>query len=233
MENMVNVIFGDRKSYEDWELLLEGMKISFPEAKTKMVGLPGADGSLDLTEINGPVKYENRKVEFKFSRESGYENWHNLSSDIASYLHGKRLKVVVDTDPQFYYEGRMALESTKNDDILTSITITGTVDPYKYDFDDGTEDWLWDTFDFENGIIREYADIPVDGQCSILLVGRDKYSEPVITCSVPMVLTFGEVTVDLPAGTTKVYELLLGPGDHELIFTGAGIVSVSYRGGIL
>ncbi len=230
---MVNVIFGDKRSYDDWGLLLEEMKISFPVAKTKLVDLPGADGELDLTEINGPIKYESRKIEFSFSRESGYESWHSLSSEIAAAIHGKRLKVILETDPNYYYIGRFELESEKVDDVLANITISGVVDPYKYDLEDGTEDWLWDPFNFETGIIREYGNIRINGSGTIHVFGREKYTEPVITCSSPMTLVCGAITVALPAGTTKVYELLLGPGDHALNFTGKGTVTVSYRGGML
>lgn len=230
---MINVLFGEMRSYDDWGLLMEQMKISFPDPKIKTVDLPGADGAVDLTEINGPVKYENREIEFIFSREVEYESWHNLVSRIASVLHGKRLRVILDTDPNFFYVGRFELNSEKTDDVLARISITGKVEPYKYDLEDGTEDWLWDLLDFEEGIIREYGNVPVNGTGSITVVGRDKYTEPIITCSTPMVLTRGQITVNLPAGTTKVYELLLGPGDHNLVFTGNGIITVSYRGGVL
>lgn len=230
---MINVLFGEMRSYDDWGLLMEQMKISFPDPKTKTVDLPGADGAVDLTEINGPVKYENREIEYIFSREIEYESWHNLVSRIASVLHGKRLRVILDTDPNFFYIGRFELNTEKTDDVLTKISITGKVEPYKYDLEDGTEDWLWDLLDFEEGIIREYGNIPINGTGTITVVGRDKYTEPVITCSTPMVLTCGQITVNLPAGTTKVYELLLGPGDHNLVFTGNGVVTVSYRGGVL
>lgn len=229
----VNVLFGDKKSYDDWGLLLERMKISFPDAKTKPVDLPGADGVLDLTEINGPVKYETRKVEFSFSCIAGYGEWHSLASQIASAVHGRRLKVMLDTDPGYYYIGRFELETEKTDDVLAGVTITGTVDPYKYDIEDGTEAWLWDPFNFRTGIIRNYGNVAIVGTGSITVIGRDKYAEPVITCSAPMSLSCGGISVDLPAGTTKVYELQLGPGSHELVFKGTGTVTVSYRGGML
>lgn len=229
----VNIQFGDCGSYADWGLLLEKMKISFPDPKTKQADLPGADGSLDLTDVNGPTRYENRKIELTFSREAEYGSWHSLASRIASALHGKRLKAVFDTDPGYFYEGRFTLESEKSNDVMAQVTITGDVEPYKYDFDDGTGDWLWDTFDFETGIIREYANIPINGRGTIIVDGRDKYVEPVITCSAPMVLACGSVTIELPEGTTKAYELPMGPGEHELKFTGTGVVTVAYRGGIL
>ena len=34
-------------------------------------------------------------------------------------------------------------------------------DPYKYNVADSTEDWLWDSFDFETGIIDEGTEITV------------------------------------------------------------------------
>lgn len=96
-----------------------------------------------------------------------------------------------------------------------------------------TGDWLWDPFSLMDGIVREYKDIKVLGKREIIIAGRKKRVIPTITCSSPMTLTYGKLTLNLPAGKTKVYELQLGEGEHALEFSGNGTVSVSYRGGSL
>jgi hypothetical protein len=52
--------------------------------------------------------------------------------------------------------------------------IEADVDPFKYDVFSSDEDWEWDIFDFENGIINEAAEIVVNGATSFMLVGRRK-----------------------------------------------------------
>ena len=56
---------------------------------------------------------------------------------------------------------------------------------------------------------------------------------PVFECSSKMKLTYGEVDYILPEGRSKILDLQLGEGEHYLVFTGSGIISVDYRGGRL
>lgn len=235
MENelMMNVLFDSYKSYDDWGLLLESIFISFPSPVENKISVPGRDGKLDLSEIVSQITYDEREIKLTFSLVGSYEDWHKRSSHIANAIHGKIVKIILDTDPGFYYIGRIVLESEKNDDVFENIVISGTVDPFKYDMEDGTGDWLWDPFSFEDGIIREYRGIIVNGSKTVIVPGRRKRAMPSITCSAPMELSCGKITVNLPVGTTKVYELQLGEGEHELVFRGKGIVSISYRGGSL
>lgn len=55
-----------------------------------------------------------------------------------------------------------ALEShTLRDRLSSTFTITGTCNPFKRSVYDGTNDWLWDDFNFETDIVRNYTDIPL------------------------------------------------------------------------
>ena len=92
----VDVLFGDVKSHEDWGLKLETIQLSFPEAKTDQIDIPGANGVIDLTEVNGQVCYKNRTMTLTFSLDDDYAKWHLLSSRIAKELHGKVINVLND-----------------------------------------------------------------------------------------------------------------------------------------
>lgn len=138
MENgPVNILFDSYKSYDTWGLLLENIYISFPALVEKKVAVPGMDGKLDLSETISPVTYDEREVKFTFSIEGRHEEWHERCSRIANAIHGKKIKVIMDTDPSYYYVGRMMLETAKDNDVLCDIVISGMVDPFKYDLDDG------------------------------------------------------------------------------------------------
>ena len=89
---------------------------------------------------------------------------------------------------------------------------------------------MWDTFCFEDGIIRDYKDLEVNGSMTLLIPGRRKKIVPVIDCSVGMTLEYGGRTYYLPAGRSKIVDLQLGAGEHYLTFQGNGMVSVEYRG---
>lgn len=229
----VNIKIGDKKTYDDWGLKIEEILIGFPEPKTNLIDIPGADGNIDLTEAMGEISYKNRQIEFTFDAMGSYENWHGLCTDIANYLHGKRLKVILDTDPYYYYIGRLSLDSKKTNDTLHEIVIAGDMDPYKYEMQSSLEDWLWDPFNFRTGIIRNYKNIQVDGSKTLKITGRRKPIVPTIIASNAMTVSFEGKTYALVAGEQKIYRIVVREGENWLTFSGNGTISVDYRGGIL
>ena len=111
--------------------------------------------------------------------------------------------------------------------------MSGEVDPYKYEVASSLEDWLWDDFNFETDIIREYGGIKVSGKYELNIYGRRKRVIPVIECDTPMQVTYNGATYDLLNGKSKVFDIWLSEGDNLLTFTGNGTISVDYRGGSL
>lgn len=229
----VDVLFGNTKSYEDWGLKLETIRLSFPEAKTDQIDIPGANGVIDLTEVNGQVCYKNRTMTLTFSLDDDYAKWHLLSSRIAKELHGKMIKCILPDDPNYYYEGRFSLDSKKTNDVITDIVITGDVHPFKMDVYSSSEEWLWDPFSFEDGIIRSYHDIEISGTTSVSVIGSEMPVVPKFICSTDMDLEFNSSVFHLSAGETTDYDIILSEGENQLIFTGHGTVTIEYRGGIL
>ena len=67
---------------------------------------------------------------------------------IAAYLHGKSMKMCLEDDPNFYYEGRFSLGEWKSESWNSKVTINYAVGPYKYRITDGSA-WLWDPFNFD------------------------------------------------------------------------------------
>lgn len=229
----VDVLLGNIKSHEDWGLKLETIQLSFPEAKTDQIDIPGANGVIDLTEVNGQVCYKNRTMTLTFSLDDDYAEWHLLSSMIAKELHGKVIKCILPDDPNYYYEGRFSLDSKKTNDVITDIVITGDVHPFKMDVYSSSEEWLWDPFSFEDGIIRSYHDIEISGTTSVSVIGSEMPVVPKFICSTDMDLEFNSSVFHLSAGETTDYDIILSEGENQLIFTGHGTVTIEYRGGIL
>ena len=229
----VDVLFGNTKSHEDWGLKLETIQLSFPEAKKDQIDIPGSNGVIDLTEVNGKVCYKNRTMTLAFSLDDDYAKWHLLSSRIAKELHGKVIKCILPDDPNYYYEGRFSLDSKKTNDVITDIVITGDVHPFKMDVYSSSEEWLWDPFSFENGIIRSYHDIEILGTTEVFVIGSEMPVVPKFICSADMDIEFNGSVFRLSAGETMNYDIILSGGENQLIFTGQGTVTIEYRGGIL
>lgn len=233
------VMFGDKHSYRDWGMYLKSRpEISPPPPKTVYEDIPGSDGSLDLTEsLTGDVKYENRELRFEFKVIGGRSMWYNTYSDIMDYLHGKNVKVIIDEDMSFYYIGRMEADEWESSEITSTVVIKGDVEPYKMELNSSLEDWLWDPFNFETGIVREYKDLDVNGSRTLVVPGRRKHVTPTFIVSSTdgsgMAITFNGYTYTIPDGTSRVVGMVLLEGENVLTIKGNGKISVDYRGGRL
>lgn len=233
------VTFGDKHSFRDWKLLLnERPKISPPAVKTNYIDIPGGDGHIDATEaLTGDVKYETRTIECTFVTIQARKKWPTLYSDILDYLHGQQMKIILDEDPDFYYIGRVSVNEWKSSEKYSTIVIDGEVEPYKYELFSSLEDWEWDSFNFETGIIREYKDLRVDGELALTIAGRRKRIVPAFIVESDdgsgLKVKFNGSEYDLPDGTSRVLNIVIGEGEYTLDFIGSGTVSVDYRGGRL
>ncbi len=236
---MDGVTFGTKHSYRDWGLLLKSRPvISPPSPKTVYVDIPGSDGIIDLTEsLTGDVKFDNRTITCEFVVLDARNRWSDIYSEIMDYLHGQRMKVRLDEDPTYYYEGRLQVNEWKSDKVTSTITIEGDVEPYKMEMFSSLEDWEWDSFNFETGIIRDYKEIRVDESLTFTIEGRRKSVVPSFTVvsddGSGLQVRFNGTTYDLPDGTSRVLNIVIKNGTNTLYFTGNGTVSIDYRGGRL
>lgn len=136
---MHGVNFGGKHTYWDWGLLLqEAPVVSPPSPKTKLVDVPGADGSLDLTEtLTGKVQYEMRNIECKLTMKGHRDGWPFVYSEILNHLHGKTMEITLDNDPEHYYTGRAEVSAWAPKQTTANLTIKAKVAPYKVSRIDG------------------------------------------------------------------------------------------------
>lgn len=229
------VNFGGKHSFRDWRLTMEGRPvISPPVSKVVYVDVPGLNAFIDMTEtLTGDVAYQSRTIEFNFTTRKVRQKWNKMYSDISSYLHGQRMRIILDEDKGYFYIGRVAVNEWKSNVKSSTIVIEAEVDPYKYERYSSIEPWVWDVFPFEGGIIRVYKDLEVNGVMTLIVPGRRKKVVPIFDCSTSLTLVYGGKTYYLPAGKSKLLDLQLGSGEHFLTFQGNGTVSVDYRGASL
>lgn len=236
---MYGVTFGTKHSYNDWKLITKSRPvIGSPSPKTNYIDVPEADGKLDFTEaLTGEVKYDNREISFEFTVIEARNRWVSIYSEIMNFLHGKKMKLFFDEDPNHYYVGRFEIDEWASDKRTSTLVIKGDVDPYKYDLFSSVEDWIWDTFNFENDVVREYSDLVVDERLEFTVVGSRKSVVPVFTVSIEegegMTVKYQGTTYNLQNGVNRVVNIVIKEGESQLIFTGFGTVSIEFRGGSL
>lgn len=122
-------------TWDNWHLIPTSRPVfTLPNVETKYVDVDGREGSIDITNyLNSQTVIRDRSGSFEFyitNRTDG--EYFRLQSEIAAYLRGRRLWVSLEDDPNYYYIGRFNLESWKQDDHFSQVTIKYRVAPYKY-----------------------------------------------------------------------------------------------------
>lgn len=239
----IGVLFDEAHTYDKWGLRLLRITIGPPEPKSILVDIEGGDGVLDLsTALTGDMAYNTRKLELSFDApDCDYYKWPGLVSEIMDELHGRRKKIILDNDPGYYYDGLVTVENEKTNAVFAEITITAQCHPYKMERSSSLEDWLWDPFNFETGIIREYKDLAVSGVLEIWIEGSRKPVSPKIVISSDEDIRLGVYRYstnswqwwDLKNGTNVVPGLIVRKEKYRFRFEGTGVVSIDYKGGRL
>lgn len=229
------VTFADQWHTErDWNLHPVRIYISMPEAKEQVIDIPGGDGAIDLSEINGRPMYGMRTVELEYHlRNVDNEKWNSIYSEIGAAITGKKVKMVLDDDPDHYYMARLKVDGEKTDYVNAELTFSGTAEPFKYDLTATNEPWLWDTFNFETGVIREIEEVEITAENNkVTIIGAGIDTPPVFVVSQAdnLKLTYGGRTYTLKVGRNRFPAVQVGKEDVTLTFSGTGKFEVEYRG---
>lgn len=210
------VKFGDKHSITNWDLLMVAKSIGEATPKTKYIEVPFSNGTKDLTEAFGEVKYNDRTLSFTFDMFQSPKDWLALKQSITNYLHGKKLKITLDTDPNYYYYGRCEVKSFANTTTVGHLQIDCICEPYKYK--------LNKTIDTRTVAVN-----------NVLVYENDRKTViPTITLSSAMILSFKGNTYSLGAGTHKILDIQFVEGDNVItIIQGSGTLTLEYQEGAL
>ena len=217
--------------------------IPYPKPKVHKIDIPHSSGSIDVTAATGNVNYSDREglqLEFKAYCKT-YAEWEMLKQQIAAHLHGKKLKMICDDDLDHYYMVRLELDSTRSNNVNSTVVLTGSADPFKYSLLASNEPWLWDPFNFYTGEIVYIDDIEVDGRATVKVDGGSVPTSPTfyVYDSANLAVVFEDKSYPMPKNNVKAYEVYKFPQikvaeeDVEFTFNGIGKVSVEYRGRFL
>lgn len=208
-------------SFHDLNLVLAPFTYTPAKPKLNLVDLPGGDGTLDFTEALGEVKYNDREFTFTFSVFPQDDmTFEERQSFVSAALNGKRCKIILDKDCDFYWEGRCTVNEYLCDRRLCKIVVTATVKPYKM---------------LRHETVVSYT---LTGTAqTIILTNMRKTVIPVITCTdsvqVTVPVDFGAIGATLAAGTHKVPTFQLKRGNNEFRVTGTGTITFTYQEGEL
>lgn len=226
---------GERHTYNDWNLLQVGAaRVSPPSPKILTQTVPGKDGVIDLTQsLDGFVHYEPATFTGKYRCIAPREEWDGVISKIMNFLHGRSAKLYLDDTEKGHWEGRFAVEGIEYDKYKFDMTITGTIDPYKY-FENGTDgEWLLDDFDFETDYAWGFSDLVIDGEQEIEICASKLPITPTFDCTGSIYAEYNGTTYTLPEGKSIIPTFRLADEKKTVKLSGSGTVSIIFRGGTL
>ncbi len=213
---MSDIRFGTKWTRADHGLIVAPYVIPMPEPQTNFVEIPGRDGALDLSEAFGSVRYADRVIELTLYALAPFDT---MISAFAAEVHGRRMNVIFDRDPTFYYDARITIEDVERHWGYCELSLECRAKPYKLE-------------QFETAITVLPA-----GTATVTLTNTRMPVVPSINVSAEMALVFTiggkDYTVTLPAGTHTVPSLVLMEGDTKIEITGTGRVTFTYRKGAL
>ena len=237
--------FMGTNTWDDWHLIpAERPSIASPGVSTSFVEIPGRDGAIDMSTflMNRPI-YGSRSGSWDFYVDNGHEYWETIRLKMMTFLHGKRFKIVLEDDPNWYWEGRFAVDSWRSEPSNSRIQINYQIDPYKRKLrSEGDQDIVWDNFNFETD--SDYYASLHPAEAGIVL-NASSYTANIIGYDYPF-----EVFVTHVSGASTINAMMNGrqkninpgstvsigkvkPGINTVRFTGTGTVTVSFTGGSL
>lgn len=253
-----SITINGKNTWDEWQMMPVGegkIEFSSPKPKTDYVSVPGSSNFLDFSEVlTGYPTYDPREGSLKFRFKQTNKSVRARWQDFKNFVHGQKVTIVNEDEPEYYYEGRMSvgdLEYKSRGD-WADVDVNYVLNAYKAEIVASDEDWLWNPFNFESGVIREYTNIIVGGDGESPLTFHIEGSPK----RQPLVMTFSRNT--LPTSITEVgffwvgtYEepetedfsvtygkhtypqIVIPPEGLDVTFSGNYKVTIHYRGGAL
>lgn len=215
------ILFGNVHSFRDLNLILSKSEIPPAKPKTNFIDVPGADSSLDATEVHGEVKFSDRDgAKFTFtmnpSDDLSNEGFERKKTEVSNALNGVYFeRIVQDKDSEYYYSGRCSIDNFLSDKRLRQIVVTARLKPYKMKVDETV-----------------VSKVLTSEEREVILTNKRKKVIPFITCTDDnTTIIFEGGTYMFNAGTFRNLGIQLKQGDNFLKVSGTGVVEFRYREG--
>lgn len=207
---MNGAIFGDKRTKEDYGAVMNYARVTPPSVKENYVDIAGGNSSIDLTEAVGSVVFEDGRISFKFTLLR-VEDKERMKND----LHGKKLKIVLEREPDFYYEGRLSFTSESQVGNLYELCMDARVSPYK----------------MENQVTIHEEEVKAAKE--IIIFNERMPAMPTITARGNITISFEGISISLKTGIYEIPEITFRDGINRLKVSGNGSIRLEYRKGRL
>lgn len=229
--------FSNKKSYDDFNLLLYKVEVEQPTPNILKVSVPFMNGSYDISELYGESSYPDREIligaEFEYFNDLRREKLNLLYDEIVSWLRSSiNERLEIDFHDGYFVGRAQEISSLEVFESTGRIEIKFICYPFRYaKYEEGTD--IWDDFNFINGVSQNTVFI-IEGIKSISIIN------PSITKVIPEVIvtsTFevqkGDKIYLFKPGVVKDYRFFLDKGENRLTLKGKGEIQFKFRREVL
>lgn len=214
------IVFGSyNTAAQGWTLT--NWSLGDPQYKSNMVDVPGGDGSIDLSAVltDGEPRYGDRPLTATFESSNGTRLEREAAIDtMRNWLDGWSVNIELPDDPTHYITGRLHVAKLYSDMAHASVQVTATCQPWRYAVD-------------ETRVILTAGE---DEQTATLINQGRRSVVPLIEIQGgPVTLKFGTASWALGAGTYALPDITLKQGEAQLVYSGTGTVTLTYREAVL
>lgn len=223
MRKKRTLILGTYNTARDGLWTLTKLELSDPDYQSKFQEVPGRDGPLDMSTAltDGEPRYGSRTLTATLETSEGtrLERQARIGKMINA-LDGWRKDIRHPDYPMHYLTGRIQIKMDYNDVAHAAVTVTAICDP-----------WLYSLVERKYTITAKSAD-----QVLALTNSGRKTVVPQVTVTgvnASFLIKHGGRSLAMGEGTYTLPDLLLGPGDTLITYSGSGTAQISYREAVL
>lgn len=213
--------FGEYYTHASGLWTLAGLELTDAKYEENMVTVPGRSAPLDLSAAltDGDPTYGTRTLKATFESSEGSRlARESRISQVVNMLDGYRMNIVLPDDPEHYLTGRVHVERLYNDEAHASIRVTATCDPWRYAKDETV-------VTLQATAVEQTATLTNWGRLGVVPLLNITQGD--------VLLTFGTASWALGVGSYALPDLYLKYGEHPLTYSGAGVLTLTYREAVL
>ena len=217
---MDKVRFDGMDSYDEWGYYLAHKVIGEAEPKYNLVQVPGGVGYIDLTDALGVMGYNERELELTMKDIADHNEFIRHYSAMQANIHGKRCKITLSDDPDYYWDGRCSVGDMEQDGMACYVPVVVICQPYKLKQSK--------TVVQDDSLIGEYKEI--------VLSNGTMPTIPTITVQQETTIEYNGATYSINTGTHRLLGIVLGAGGGKIKAKapgGSGSIKIEYQEGAL
>ena len=221
------IILGTYDTAADGLWTLKSWKLSKPAQVQSFLTIPGRYAPLDVSTYltDGQPYYESRSLEAVLESSEGdrLEREDRIGL-MVNHLDGRSMHIYLPDDPTHYLVGRVQVQPDYNDLAHCAVLVTAVCEPWRYAVEETVVHLTAET-------TEKVAKLTNSGRLAVV---------PTLKVTGEVRLVYGDASLALSEGEHLWPDLyltpgtgLLLPGIHELTYSGAGAVTITYREAVL